>query len=476
MSSLVSDRLGRRIILLLLIIKMVVTGFNFAEQSVRSGYDYRHHAWRARSAGLEMGKMAYNPPLYYFPALPSVDVGAYYHDGKPIITSYPYDTSETAVALLDRIRLFNFGYLLSFYVAWIYFIFPHVVPNRRSWLLASLLLLTLPGYQKAAAMAHPDNLLMSFSACTTALWIRLHMLQRARFRDGIGLAFATGLVGLTRPFAIVPIFFFSLLNAWSQAKNALADKARPIAKRIAAVAGRLVAIGAIVVALAGSWWTFRYLETGTVFGAYAESYIEHFEPYRKGFDYRHYYTSFHFVDLIINPSRDMSGSDEPSHNLLGNTFPTIVYSEIWGDHWLYYSGTDAPEHKAWAKRIALVTALPLSVAFMGLLAVGLVRAAVRYVRSRCRVTPEALFAAMACVGFGLFIYWQGHSGLLPGKNSTIKFMYFAYAAPYAIATAFGARLRERTFHALAAYTLVVFATTLPIAVADAAWIQSFRLS
>ncbi len=117
MSSLISDRLARRIILLLLVLKMVITVLNFAEESVKGGYDHLHHAWRARSAGLEMGQMAYNPPLYYLPALPWVHVGAYYKNGKPILDPYPYDGSDRSAKLLDRIRFFNFGYLLAFYVA-----------------------------------------------------------------------------------------------------------------------------------------------------------------------------------------------------------------------------------------------------------------------------------------------------------------------------------------------------------------------
>ncbi len=320
-------------------------------------------------------------------------------------------------------------------------------------------------------MAHPDNLLMALSAITTAVWLRYHLKQRTRFRHGIALALSTGLTALTRPFAIVPVVCFSLLNAVTQVRDAFADRSRALGIRIARAAGRLAVIGAIVATLAGTWWVLRYAETGTVFGAYVESYVEHFEPYKKGFDYRHYYTSFHFVGLLEKPNRDMSGSNEPSNNLLGNTFPTILYSEIWGDHWLYFSGGSTnSDPKMWWKRVLFVAALPLSVLFMAMLAVGLVRTTVAWVKRRFRFSTDMLIAAMACAGFGLFVYWQGHSGLLPGKNSTIKFIYFAYVAPFAIATAFGRRFRERTFHAMVAYTLLVFALSLPIAIADAAWL------
>src|SRR5258708_39303237 len=115
-----------------------------------------------------MGRWAYTPPLYYWPALPSVSVGKYYDDHyRPIIDPNPNEESDRAISLLERVRAFNIPYLLAFYIAWIYYIFPHVLPGRRAWFLASLFLLTIPGYQKAAVMAHPDNLLMCLSAWAT---------------------------------------------------------------------------------------------------------------------------------------------------------------------------------------------------------------------------------------------------------------------------------------------------------------------
>jgi len=475
MSDLISDRLARRVVLLLLIVKVIITAFDLTQQGAGGTYDYRHHAWRARSAGLEMGKMAYNPPLYYLPTLPYVQVSKYYEHGKAIIDPdiNPGDASDHGIALLERVRAFNVLYLLVFYVSWIYFLFPRLFESRRAWFLASLLMLSLPGYQKAAVMAHPDNLLMALSATGTAAWVFVWQTQRTRFRHGLGLAFSVGLVGLTRPFAIVPVFFLSLANGWMQVKDAVFDAsraARPLYLRSVNAALRVAAIAAVTASLAGSWWVFRYVETGEILDAYAEPYIEHFEPFRKNFDYRHYYTSFYFPKLIEKPNREMSGSNEPSDNIYGNTFPTIVYSEIWGDHWLYFSqDASQTDQKAWEKRVVFVLALPLSIAVIVLLFAGIGRAAVRAVRTR-DLSPHVVLPAIACVGWALFVYWQGHSGLLPGKNSTIKFLYFAYVTPYAIFTAFDFRPRERLFHWMVAGTLIVFAATLPIALVDARYL------
>src|SRR5262245_61978519 len=100
MSSLVTERLARRLVLCLFVLKMLITVYDLIVDSSRNGYDIHHHTWRARSAGLEMGKMAYNPPLYYFPALPSVDLHRFYKDGEPIIAKRPYDASPEAQKLL----------------------------------------------------------------------------------------------------------------------------------------------------------------------------------------------------------------------------------------------------------------------------------------------------------------------------------------------------------------------------------------
>jgi hypothetical protein len=469
MTSLVPDRLARKLILVLLVIKMVVTVYDMVRDPASHSYDAHHHTWRVRSAGLEMGKMAYNPPLYYLPALPGVDLGKYYKNGKPIIwESTHYATSKNAKVLLEVVRGFNAGYLLVFYVAWIWFIFPHVLPSRRAWFLASLMLLVLPGFQKAAMMAHPDNLLMAASATATAVWVRYHRLGRERLRHGLLLGFLIGVVGLTRPFAIVPVFFLTLVTTIAQLKDALARPiARPLGLRVASGLGRAALVAALVGAMSGSWWAFRYVEAGTVLDAYDDAYVGKFVPLRAKLDKTHYYASFHFKELLKTPDRGMSGHDQPSLAPLGNTFPTIFYSETWGDHWLYFSGSSATNKKAWCKRILFVTALPLSIGFMVMLAVGIVRSAVRAVKRRNPLTPDAILTAIACAGWTIFVYWQGHAGLLPGKNSSIKFLYVAWVVPYAIATAFHFRPRARTFHALALTMLVVFAISLPIAIYDA---------
>jgi hypothetical protein len=309
---------------------------------------------------------------------------------------------------------------------------------------------------------------MAFSAVTTAVWVHAWRRQKARVRDGLLLAFVTGLTGITRPFAVVVVFFFSLVNAIAQVKEAIWGVTRrslPLWRRLLGACGRLAMIGAVVGVLSGAWWVFRYVETGELMNAYKEEYVEPFQPLKKELDYKHYYTSFHFRELLEHPSRDMSGSNEPSLNPLGNTFHTIFYSEVWGDHWNYFNGgKNNAETKTWLKRVLFVVALPLSVLFVALLGFGVIRALVRAIRTRRFVTPETVMPVVACVGWALFVYWQGHSGLLPGKNSTIKFLYVAYVVPYAIATAFAFRPRERLFHFLTGYILLVFCVSMPIAI------------
>ena len=69
------------------------------------------------------------------------------------------------------------------------------------------------------------------------------------------------------------------------------------------------------------------------------------------------------------------------------------------------------------------------------------------------------------LGFATFMLWQGTYGLLPGKQSTIKWIYFAHAAPFFIpAVVVGARSLGRAGRwALGATIAAIFALALPIA-------------
>lgn len=485
MSRLLSPRAASRLVAFLFAIKVAVLGWNAALYSAGHQYDVYHHIWRARSAGLEVGRMAYNPPLYYLPLLPAVDLHRFYKHGKPIL-NLPQDDKAGQKAskhLLDYLRIINIAYVIAYYALYIWGIFPRVLGRpgeiargrkSRQWLLASTFLLTLPGIEKAAVMAHPDVLFMALTALSTYVYLRIEERQslpfaKVSFWRNLLLAFVTGLTGATRPFAIVSVSAHWLANLqlvvrrhFGRSPDGAPIDARPLGRRLALVGAKAVAISAVVATLAGGWWVFRYVETGEVLDAYPQRYVGVYQPLKKNYDYRHYYTSFYLGALLKEPSRRMAVSDLPNLDPKGNTFFTILYSEIWADHWGYFSGSTR-EEKVWPKRLLLGLALPLSVYFVYRVLRGLVLTVYDAAVTRKLFSPANLVAGIALLGAGLFVYWQGHAGLLPGKNSTIKFLYVAWMTPYAIAVAFRGNWRTRGFHVALASILLVFMAALPMA-------------
>ncbi len=443
---LLDARASRVVLAVLLALKLATTAFNAA---VFDGevYDQPHHAWRAKSGGLTVSKMAYNPPLYYLPALAAKAAWA----GKP---------AGLGTFLLKVLRGTNVLWLGAFYLAWIVALFPRLLPDRRAAFLASLLLLALPGYQKLAAMVHPDVALAALAAVALAAWLR------ARDRAGterdlaplLVAAAATGAVGLTRPFAIVPVGVL-----WA-ATLLLAARGRGLLGR--AFLGRAAAITATVAVIAGSWHVYRAVAAKTVLDAYNDEYIAKYEPYREGFRFAPYYLSFHLGALLETPNRKINdGDDRPAwwENRYANSFFTTAYSEMWGDHWLYFSGKRNVEGKLWPKRILLALALVPSLLLLVRLGAGILEAARRVRRERLGADREAVLLALLGGGVLLYLWWQTGPGLLPGKHSTIKFIYNAHLVPLGIALAFLPPLGARRFNAWVVCLGLLFVLALPIA-------------
>jgi hypothetical protein len=473
-----------RLVAILLGLKAMVLVFNAATYTSNRQYDPSHHAWRARSAGLEMGKMAYNSPLYYLPLLPFVDLSRFYQGGQPLL-EVPTTKEEARqnLQLLDRLRWLNVAYVMGAYLVWICGILPMLTPSRKSWLLGSLLLLALPGIQKAAVMAHPDLLLFFLAPLTFYLSIRW-LSGPPRFRRNLMLAALAGLTGACRPFAVVPMLICwslnvgSLLRPWLAARfperfQALPSAVAPAVAPAPHAAGRpgglwrlggkLLTISLITASLCSGWWAFRYAHTGHLMNAYADGYVARYQPVKANFDFGHYYGSFYLKSLLKVPSRADIGNKPSSAHMKNNSFWTQLYSELWGDHYLYFSGAkNGVESKLWVKRGLFVVALPMSLLLALGIVTGTLRAAQSALRRRVLLDPTLFMAATFWLGFGLFMYWQGTAGLLPGKNSTIKFLYIAWLVPFAVGTAAAQRISARWFWIVLTCELAVLLFAFPM--------------
>lgn len=444
-----------------LIIKACIVAYNIHTFSTRRTYDPRHHSWRARSAGLEVGRMAYNSPLYYLPGLVWVDASDYFEDGKP--TQPPKGTPRRDYETLDKIQWFNAIYVMGALLVWIYGILPLVLSSQRNWFLASMALIAMPGYPKIAAMAHPDVLLVFLSALTFYLTIR-RLPKKPRFSGNLVLAVLTGLTGACRPFAIVPMSLFWLLNVGMLVRDARAEikGGARLRSGLAMLGVKLAAVCLIVASLSGAWWVYRYQHTGEVMDAYDHRYVDQYQPLKESFDYGHYYTSFYFGKLLDVPSR-ADVPKGPGTNPKGNSFWTQLYSDFWGDHYLYFSGSKhGVERKLWPKRVLFVLALPLSILLWIGVITGTLRALREAIRRKGVLYPELFMAAAFWGGFLIFVAWQGTAGLLPGKNSSIKFMYIAWAVPFGVGTAAAQPIANRLFWAVLVIELLVAVAALPV--------------
>lgn len=466
-----SPRATRLLILALLVFKLAIMAWNSA---VFDGITYDQaglHVPRARAGGLTLKGRAYNPPIYYLPALPVAAVQDAQAENDPAAESKKAKKVRRKArdkTLLTTLRWTNVLHVGLFYWCWLFWILPRLLPPRQATV-ASLLLLALPGYQKLGAMVHPDNALTSATAACIALWLWLRA-QRGVAEEGkllrgvVILAGLAGLAGLTRPFGVLTMAAF-----WVAAGVLLYE----LGLRGQRLWTRVALVTALALGLGTAWYSYQWATQGELEEVYSKKYITPYVEHRDGFDRVGYFTSFHVVDLLRRPNRTLVDLDEDApdeyQNRYGNSFFTLAYSEIWGDHWLYFSGKWKKEMKAWPKRILFALALP-TLPWIGLRFFRGLWLIVGFVRRRTKEAwPWLFLAGLFTLGVALFLYWQLTGGLTPGKNSGVKFIYNAYIFPIPIAIAMLGNMKVAEYRVGIVYALVLYAFALPIAMFWPTW-------
>jgi hypothetical protein len=449
----ISQRTARVVIGVALVIKLLIVVWNAVTYN-NTTYDFHRHKGRAAAAGLRVSKSTYNQPLYYLQCLPFVED----------IQKAKIKEGYTHRDLINFLRFANVPYIFLFYILWLYFIIPRLIPDWKAASIASMVLLGFPGFQKLAVMSHPDNLVLALSAAGIAfwLWFRGRSFTTA-WRDWaavIGFGVIVGLLGLTRPFAAAPVFVLSVAGVLAIAQG----------RRLFSVGflSRAAVFTLIVGTLSLSWFVYRWHETGWIKAGYDENWVGQFRPYRKDLDRVHYFTSFYFADLIrepnmLNEAFGYNGKPKVTNDM-SNSFLTIAYSEFWGDHWLYFSSSRwRTEQKLWPKRVLFVVAfliLPLlAVRFFG----GVRTSMRRMIRREPDGDVDALLVLYVLLGGALYFYWLTGEALLPGANTPIKFIYNAHLMPVIVAIAFLNDLGPRRYNAWFVYSALVFITALPVA-------------
>lgn len=491
----IGERSGRTVIGVLLLVKLLLLVWNAYAYDGRS-YDAGHHADRAVFAGLKPSALAYDPPLYYLPlklaswpeGAPRIERHAVLDDDDDAPRPKRQSRAERAgrAHLLTLLRYGNVAWMSIFYLGWIGYAFPRLLGRGSSWFLASLMLLALPGYQKVAAMSHPENLLAALSTLSVCSWLALkgkveqestaaeEPSPRPRAARPVWLAvfaLTVALLGMTRPTALVPVAVFTLLG--------VVYVRRSYGPAFRSWAPRAALLVTLVATLSGSWYLLRYQRTSALTAFMAEGVAEAARARRPSFDYASYFISFQPRKLLTDPNTTMGDPPPPEHGPpRADSFFTLLYSEVWGDHWLSFSGPKGREGKAWPKRMALGAGLLLPAVLALLTAAGVSRFASQLksawressgaLASRLALTAKRLevdlvLLAWSALGALLFVAWQAGPALLPGEQHSIKFIHIASLVPAAIALLFRTKLDRSTATLLASYLLVTFLAAFPVA-------------
>lgn len=463
-SELISGKRASEVLVLaLLVLKLAISAWN-AVFTHGLTYDRENHIFRATHSPLTLGKYSYDPPLYYVPA--------YLYK-----LLFPDANGERLMLVM---RLENLVILAVGYACWIYVIIPRLIGGWRQRTAASLVLLTIPAFQKIAQATHPDNLHFGLASAAFALWLVLwrdtttknpEPAERQWLTRLVGLSILIGTAGMTRPFAAATVATFcgaTLVLIWVRwGKFNL----------------RLVRDAVLVTAIAGalstSWFVYRKVETGLIRPTYDESYVGKYRKAREGFDFPRFFSTFYFRDLLREPNRSIVSLDKDAkdhfHNKYGNSFATLAYSELWGDHWCYFNGQAVPravwarEEKKWPKRIIFSLGLPLTafLFFRGFYSIG--RTIKSTIADWRTYFPSLVLIGYFLLGAALYLWWQTGEGLTPGKNSSVKALYNAHLLAPLVIIPLLAPQGRRSATVLAAWAAMLVLVSVPLVLFWPSW-------
>lgn len=354
-----------RTLILLLLLKTLIMGWNAASFVGVEQYDFWKQYPRFGNCGFKMTYMGYNPPLYFMIGCPLVPLGYFVHTENTVEEILiPYLKGEEGIRaryaerhgiadfreevtypvywdfVLSGYRWINLVMLVGFYGLWLFYIFPKLLPRPPDWFAAGLLLLLLPGFQKMGVMAQGDNLFVFTATVAYALWLSWRDKPTWGVREAAWFALAIGALGSSRPMSVIPVLVLGLLAAWKIWVGMPSEGLR----RWGAGKLRLFSLySLIVILLCGPWWAFRYVEYGSVVKT-NEPYMAKYRELEKRWDRVAFFTHFPFTALLKTPNRFVRRPDENGVRA-PSSFYTHFYSELWGDHGLYFSGPKSVDLK-----------------------------------------------------------------------------------------------------------------------------------
>lgn len=172
---------------------------------------------------------------------------------------------------------------------------------------------------------------------------------------------------------------------------------------------------AVVVAASSHYYGVNYLRTGHLISQpIITPYYQKHAQAAKDFDRVSMFTNMDFGALLEEPNREAPFKPY-------DAFWPRLYGDMWGDHWLFFSGANRTENRPLVKKAVFVAAAPFTLAYLLLpLAYG-VAAGRRLLSGRMPdlFQSSGLMFAGGLLALVTFVWSEPE----PGKNSTVKFIY-----------------------------------------------------
>jgi hypothetical protein len=466
---------ARQVSLLLLALVAGIMLWNTFAHPPHNIYDDRHHLalieanenpldWRPHPAAGLFDHL----PVFYYAALGKIHRTLELASGREW---HPYFT----------FRVFHAAFIVLIAALFAFSLLPRIAgghPATAAWFLAAAFV--VPNHYLSQVMVRSDHFLFLFINLLFYLWFRFDFparLATSPWRLGAWGALLVGMAN-ARNFCLAAYLVFLAWGLWVLVRHA--PRARPA--WWLGVAALLLATAAAT----SAHYVDRYLRTGRLFEQNQES--ERFLLYRQRaetFDRRLLFLNLEFDAVWREPSRHAVfhattawparwlgiPARDPSFEDDQNSFLPRLYSDMWGDHWLYFSGQRIRRIEGasgWAlkyplKRAALLAAAPFTLAFF-LIPAGLaVAGGLGLLRGRAP-TPGQTASAIFMGAFALLVLWI-HGQPEPGANVTVKFCYlFGYAWLPLLGLAEYLAPRPRLRRAFQAYTWALLLLALPLGV------------
>lgn len=427
----------------------VIMAVNSFTHPVKMTYDYWEHLFALRYCSYWNfssfypltipNALEYNPPLYYHLGRIHYLIAGIFGDYDPYYTTrilHIFSIMIIAGALIYK-------YLSRYYP---------LQPGLKITL--ALCFSAVPGLYLFQVNVRADHLLFFSSALLFCLWffrdwsVRLRSSPKARLLWFLLLATIMN----SRHFGIVAygVFLAMGLMALFFVPKTQKDWAR---------LGRLLVFLAALAILSFHIYGFRYYLSKKAVGMFAKPTPFHamLQEKAKTFDRRILFCNLEFNKLFVSPNRYAPFSNE-------NALWPRLYGDIWGDHWLWFSGpVELVERKAFSKQVIFLLAAPLTVAIvLGCLAsfVSFGAAVVR----RLQWQPHHVAAAISVGCMMLYMYYL-YTEPMPGNNSNVKgaYIYGYFWCPLVCFIHWLSRF-PRLIVPMNTYLFILFIFALPLAI------------